>query len=56
MRDPIFIVLFSVILVSGNVVPAIYAEEIQAGSGIGAGSGFAAGSGLCVSIPFSLET
>jgi hypothetical protein len=39
MRNTIFIVLFSVILVSGSVVPAIFADHVSAGSGIGAGLG-----------------
>jgi hypothetical protein len=39
MRNIIFIVLFSVILVSGSVVPATFAEHLSAGSGIGAGLG-----------------
>ncbi len=39
MRNTIFIVLFSVILVSGSVVPATFAEHLSAGSGIGAGLG-----------------
>ena len=39
MRNIIFIVLFSVILVSGSVVPATFAEHFSAGSGIGAGLG-----------------
>ena len=37
MRNTIFIILFSMILVSGSVLPTTFAEEIQAGSGIGAG-------------------
>ena len=39
MRNTIFIVLFSVILVSGSVVPATFADHVSAGSGIGAGLG-----------------
>jgi len=39
MRNIIFIVLFSVILVSGSVVPATFADHVSAGSGIGAGLG-----------------
>ena len=39
MRNTIFIVLFSVILVSGSVVPSTFAEHLSAGSGIGAGLG-----------------
>jgi len=39
MRNTIFIVLFSVILVSGSVVPATFADHVYAGSGIGAGLG-----------------
>ena len=37
MRNTIFIILFSMILVSGSVLPTTFAAEIQAGSGIGAG-------------------
>ena len=37
MRNTIFIILFSMILVGGSVLPTTFAEEIQAGSGIGAG-------------------
>jgi len=37
MRNTILIVLFSMILVSGSVLPTTFAAEIQAGSGIGAG-------------------
>ena len=36
MRNTIFIILFSIILVSGSILPATFAE-IQASSGIGAG-------------------
>ena len=39
MRNTIFIVLFSIILVGGSVVPATFADHVQAGSGIGAGLG-----------------
>ena len=39
MRNTIFIILFSVILVSGSVVPATFANHVSAGSGIGAGLG-----------------
>ena len=39
MRNTIFIVLFSVILVSGSIVPATFAEHLSAGTGIGAGLG-----------------
>ena len=39
MRNTIFIVLFSVILVSGSVVPATFADHVSAGTGIGAGLG-----------------
>jgi len=39
MRNTIFIVLISVILVSGSVVPATFANHVSAGSGIGAGLG-----------------
>jgi hypothetical protein len=39
MRNTIFIVLFSVILVSGSVVPATFASHVSAGTGIGAGLG-----------------
>jgi hypothetical protein len=39
LRSLIFLILFSVILVSGGVVPATFAQEIQAGTGIGAGLG-----------------
>ena len=39
MRNTIFIVLLSVILVSGSVVPATFADHVSAGSGIGAGLG-----------------
>jgi len=39
MRNTIFIVLFSVILVSGSVVPSTFANHVSAGSGIGAGLG-----------------
>jgi len=35
MRNTIFIILFSMILVSGSVLPTTFAAEIQAGSGIG---------------------
>jgi len=34
MRNTIFIVLFSVILVSGSVVPATFADHVSAGSGV----------------------
>ncbi|RTZ71038.1 MAG: peptidase [Thaumarchaeota archaeon] len=37
MRNTIFIILFSMILVSGSVLPATFAEHLSAGSGIGAG-------------------
>ena len=36
MRNTIFIVLFSMILVSGSVVPATFADHVSAGTGIGA--------------------
>jgi len=39
MRNTIFIVLFSIILVGGSVVPATFADHVSAGSGIGAGLG-----------------
>jgi len=39
MRNTIFIILFSMILVSGSVLPATFAEHLSAGSGIGAGLG-----------------
>jgi len=39
MRNTIFVALFSVILVSGSVVPATFADHVSAGSGIGAGLG-----------------
>ena len=39
MRNTIFIILFSVILVTGSVVPATFADHVSAGSGIGAGLG-----------------
>jgi len=37
LRNTIFIISFSIILVIGSVVPATFAQEIQAGSGIAAG-------------------
>ena len=39
MRNQIFVILFSVVLVAGSVTPAAFADHIQAGSGIGAGLG-----------------
>ena len=39
MRNQIFIILFSVILVGRSVAPAIFADHVQAGSVIGAGLG-----------------
>ena len=39
MRNTIFIVLFSIILIGGSVVPATFADHVSAGSGIGAGLG-----------------
>jgi len=39
MRNTIFLVLFSVFLVSGRVIPATIADHETAGSGIGAGLG-----------------
>ena len=33
------IIFFSIVLVSGSVVPTTFAEHLQAGSGIGAGLG-----------------
>ena len=39
MRNIIFVTLFSIILVSGSVVPATFADHVSAGSGIGAGLG-----------------
>ena len=39
MRNTIFIILFSMILVSGSVLPATFAEHLSAGSGICAGLG-----------------
>ncbi len=39
MRNQIFIILFSIILVGGSVTPATFADHVSAGSGIGAGLG-----------------
>jgi len=39
LRNQIFVILFSVVLVAGSVTPAAFADHIQAGSGIGAGLG-----------------
>ena len=39
LRSLIFLILFAVILVSGGVIPATFADHVSAGSGIGAGLG-----------------
>ena len=39
MRNQIFVILFSMILVGGSVVPATFADHVSAGTGIGAGLG-----------------
>ena len=39
MRNQIFIILFSIILVGGSIAPATFADHVSAGSGIGAGLG-----------------